>query len=116
MGIISSAYELRNELLKSIQPVVFTLSRHNGPFAPWWCDDARGVLIGITQFTNKSHIARAVLESMYFQVKDLLDSMHKDECEKGETKNAKGQFLLRVDGVATVNNMLMQIQVYYHQT
>ncbi|PWA78670.1 F-box domain, cyclin-like protein [Artemisia annua] len=102
--------KLRNELLKSTQPVVFTLSRHNGPFAPWWCDDARGVLIGITQFTNKSHIARAVLESMCFQVKDLLDSMHKDAGEKGETKNAKGQFLLRVDGVATVNNTLMQIQ------
>ncbi|KAL0354831.1 UNVERIFIED_CONTAM: Glycerol kinase [Sesamum radiatum] len=65
---------------------------------------------GITRFTNKSHIARAVLESMCFQVKDVLDSMHKDVGDKGEAKNAKGEFLLRVDGGATVNNLLMQIQ------
>ena len=55
----------------------------NGLFAPWWRDDAREVYIGITRFTNKSHIARAVLESMCFQVKDVLDSMHKDAGEKG---------------------------------
>uniref|UniRef100_F6HXH4 Carbohydrate kinase FGGY C-terminal domain-containing protein n=1 Tax=Vitis vinifera TaxID=29760 RepID=F6HXH4_VITVI len=82
----------------------------NGLFAPWCRDDARGVCIGITRFTNKSHIARAVLESMCFQVKDVLDSMHKDAGEKGEVKNEKGEFLLRVDGGATINNLLMQIQ------
>lgn len=74
-------------------------------FAPWWRDDARGVCIGITGFTSKAHIARAVLESMCFQVMDVLDSMHKDA--KGSDK---GEFLLRVDGGATVNNLLMQIQ------
>ncbi|KAK9281866.1 hypothetical protein L1049_004773 [Liquidambar formosana] len=47
---------------------------------------------------------------MCFQVKDVLDSMHKDAGEKGEVKNEKGEFLLRVDGGATVNNLLMQIQ------
>lgn len=95
---------------------VYFVPAFNGLFAPWGRDDARGVLIGITRFTNKSHIAWAVLESMCFQVKDVLDSMHKDAGEKGETKNAKGQFLLRVDGGATVNNTLMQIQVCFHKT
>ncbi|KAH9667097.1 glycerol kinase [Citrus sinensis] len=82
----------------------------NGLFAPWWRDDARGVCIGITRFTSKAHIARAVLESMCFQVKDVLDSMQKDAVEKGVIKDAKSEFLLRVDGGATVNNLLMQIQ------
>merc|ERR1712183_625210 len=45
-----------------------------------------------------------------FQVKDVLDSMHKDAGEKGEVKNDSGEFVLRVDGGATVNNLLMQIQ------
>ncbi|XP_059595536.1 glycerol kinase-like [Vitis vinifera] len=89
---------------------VYFVPAFNGLFAPWCRDDARGVCIGITRFTNKSHIARAVLESMCFQVKDVLDSMHKDAGEKGEVKNEKGEFLLRVDGGATINNLLMQIQ------
>ncbi|KVH68345.1 Carbohydrate kinase, FGGY, conserved site-containing protein, partial [Cynara cardunculus var. scolymus] len=89
---------------------VYFVPAFNGLFAPWWRDDARGVCIGITRFTNKSHIVRAVLESMCFQVKNVLDSMHKDAGEKGELKNEKGQFLLRVDRGATVNNTLMQIQ------
>jgi glycerol kinase len=80
-------------------------------FAPWWRDDARGICIGITRFTNKGHIARAVLESMCFQVNDVLISMHKDAGEAGEVKNVEGEFVLRVDGGATVNNLLMQIQV-----
>ncbi|XP_010244913.1 PREDICTED: glycerol kinase-like [Nelumbo nucifera] len=82
----------------------------NGLFAPWWREDARGVCLGITRFTSKAHIARAVLESVCFQVNDVLDSMHKDVGDEGEFKNDKGEFLLRVDGGATVNNLLMQIQ------
>jgi glycerol kinase len=48
---------------------------------------------------------------MCFQVNDVLSSMHKDAGEAGEVKSAEGEFLLRVDGGATVNNLLMQIQV-----
>ncbi|GAY34108.1 hypothetical protein CUMW_276450, partial [Citrus unshiu] len=62
---------------------VYFVPAFNGLFAPWWRDDARGVCIGITRFTSKAHIARAVLESMCFQVKDVLDSMQKDAVEKG---------------------------------
>uniref|UniRef100_A0A199UA92 Carbohydrate kinase FGGY C-terminal domain-containing protein n=1 Tax=Manihot esculenta TaxID=3983 RepID=A0A199UA92_MANES len=92
--------------------VISAVAMKFGKFAPWWRDDARGVCIGITRFTNKSHIAGAVLESMCFQVKDVLDSMHKDAGEKGENRNAKGEFLLRVDGGATVNNLLIQLQLF----
>ncbi|XP_038899608.1 glycerol kinase [Benincasa hispida] len=111
LGIISSAKEIE-ELASQVQSTggVYFVPAFNGLFAPWWRDDARGVCIGITRFTSKAHIARAVLESMCFQVKDVLDSMHKDAGEKGEVKNEKGEFLLRVDGGATVNNLLMQIQ------
>ncbi|KAJ9692745.1 hypothetical protein PVL29_011706 [Vitis rotundifolia] len=112
LGIISTASEIE-ELAAKVDSSggVYFVPAFNGLFAPWWRDDARGVCIGITRFTNKSHIARAVLESMCFQVKDVLDSMHKDAGEKGEVKNEKGEFLLRVDGGATINNLLMQIQV-----
>ncbi|XP_057967797.1 glycerol kinase [Malania oleifera] len=111
LGIISSAREIE-ELASSVDSTggVYFVPAFNGLFAPWWRDDARGVCIGITRFTNKAHIARAVLESMCFQVNDVLDSMHKDTGENGEVKNEDGEFLLRVDGGATVNNLLMQTQ------
>ncbi|KAK6267684.1 hypothetical protein QUC31_011844 [Theobroma cacao] len=111
LGIISTASEIESLALQvDSTGGVYFVPAFNGLFAPWWRDDARGVCIGITRFTSKAHIARAVLESMCFQVKDVLDSMHKDAGEKGEVKNEKGEFLLRVDGGATVNNLLMQIQ------
>uniref|UniRef100_A0A5B7AF89 glycerol kinase n=1 Tax=Davidia involucrata TaxID=16924 RepID=A0A5B7AF89_DAVIN len=111
LGIISTASEIENLALQvDSTGGVYFVPAFNGLFAPWWRDDARGVCVGITRFTNKSHIARAVLESMCFQVKDVLDSMHKDAGEKGEVKNEKGEFVLRVDGGATANNLLMQIQ------
>lgn len=112
LGIIKSASEIEDlaAMVDSTGGVYF-VPAFNGLFAPWWREDARGVCIGITRFTNKSHIARAVLESMCFQVKDVLDSMNKDAGEKGSLNNEKGEFLLRVDGGATANNLLMQIQV-----
>jgi len=111
LGIIGSAAEIE-ELAKLVENTggLYFVPAFNGLFAPWWRDDARGVCIGITRFTNKGHIARAVLESMCFQVKDVLDSMHKDAAEGGEKIKDK-EVLLRVDGGATVNNLLMQTQV-----
>ncbi|PON90061.1 Glycerol kinase [Trema orientale] len=111
LGIIPSASEIES-LASSVESTggVYFVPAFNGLFAPWWRDDARGVLVGITRYTTKAHVARAVLESMAFQVRDVLDSMHKDAGEKGETKNEKGEFLLRVDGGAAVNSLLMQIQ------
>ncbi|XP_026398673.1 glycerol kinase-like [Papaver somniferum] len=110
LGIVQSASEIE-ELAGKIENTgrVYFVPASNGLFAPWWRDDARGICIGITRFTNKSPIT-SVLESMCFQVKDVLDSMHKDAGGKGEVKNENGDFVLRVDGGATINNLLMQIQ------
>ncbi|KAJ3704701.1 hypothetical protein LUZ61_008406 [Rhynchospora tenuis] len=111
LGLISSASEIEG-LAETVSNTggVYFVPAFNGLFAPWWKDDARGVLVGITRYTNKAHIARAVLESMCFQVNDVLSSMHKDAGEGGEVRSESGEFLLRVDGGATVNNLLMQIQ------
>ena len=67
LGILSTASEIEELAAKvdSSGGVYFVLA-FNGLFAPWWRDDARGVCIGITRFTNKSHIARVVLDSMCF--------------------------------------------------
>ncbi|KAK7389507.1 hypothetical protein VNO78_24613 [Psophocarpus tetragonolobus] len=106
--IISSAPEIE-ELALQVDSTsgVYFVPAFNGLFAPWWREDARGVCIGITRATTKAHLARAVLESMCFQVKDVLDSMHKDS---GDIESKQHEFVLRVDGGATVNNLLMQIQ------
>lgn len=111
LGIINSASEIERLALQvESSGGVYFVPAFNGLFAPWWRDDARGVCVGISRFTHKAHIARAVLESMCFQVKDVLDSMYKDAGEMGEVKNDKGEIVLRVDGGASVNNLLMQIQ------
>lgn len=111
LGIIQTASEVE-EMAKTVENSggVYFVPAFNGLLAPWWRDDARGVCVGISRSTNKGHIARAVLESMGFQVKDVLDSMHKDVGERADERNPR-DFLLRVDGGATVNNLLMQIQV-----
>ncbi|BBN05881.1 glycerol kinase [Marchantia polymorpha subsp. ruderalis] len=79
-----------------------------GLFAPWWRDDARGVLVGISRFTGKAHVARATLESMCFQARAVLTAMKSDM--KSRHKAGDEEFLLRVDGGASANNLLMQLQ------
>ncbi|RZC59714.1 hypothetical protein C5167_007019 [Papaver somniferum] len=112
LGIIQSSGEIE-ELANEVENtgVVYFVPAFNGLFAPWWRDDAHGICIGITRFTNKAHIARSVLESICFQVKDVVDSMHKDSGENDELKDENGDLILRVDGGATANSLLMQIQV-----
>ena len=74
-----------------------------GLLAPHWRDDARGTLIGLSQFSDKRHIVRAVLEGIAFQVNDVLAAIAKDSGSPVD--------VLRVDGGATKNDLLMQIQV-----
>lgn len=74
-----------------------------GLLAPHWRDDARGVVVGMSQGTSKHHIARAVLEAIAFQTLDVLVAVG------GDSDVVVDQ--LRVDGGATKNNLLMQIQV-----
>jgi len=70
--------------------------------APYWDMYARGLLIGITRGTTREHIVRAVLESIAYQTRDVLEVMSKESGIKMET--------LRVDGGASNNNFLMQFQ------
>lgn len=70
--------------------------------SPYWNQDARGLIIGLTRRTGKAHIARAALESICYQTADLLDAMQRDaKIELSE---------LRVDGGAVKNDSLLQFQ------
>jgi glycerol kinase len=70
--------------------------------APHWDASARGAILGITRGTTAGHLARACLESIALQTRDLVDAMHKDAGRPIET--------LHVDGGASRNNLLMQFQ------
>lgn len=81
---------------------IYFVPAFSGLFAPYWRSDARGVIAGMTRYTNKGHIARAVLEATAFQVREVLDAMNKDS---GVDLTA-----LKVDGGMVVNDLLMQFQ------
>ncbi|XP_007948565.1 glycerol kinase 2 [Orycteropus afer afer] len=74
----------------------------SGLYAPYWEPSARGIICGLTQFTNKCHIAFAALEAICFQTREILDAMNRD-C--GIPFNQ-----LQVDGIMTNNKILMQLQ------
>ena len=74
----------------------------SGLFAPYWKSDARGAIVGLTRYVNRNHIARAVLESVAFQTREVLDAM---EADSGVTLAE-----LKVDGGMTANDTLMQFQ------
>ena len=103
LGIISSAAEI--EALAASVPDnggVFFVPAFVGLGTPRWNQGARGLMIGLTRGTGRAHIARAALESIAFQSADLFDAMHAD--------SGKDLDELRVDGGATSNALLMQIQ------
>jgi glycerol kinase len=81
---------------------VYFVPAFAGLGAPHWDQDARGMIIGLTRGTGKAHIARAALESIAFQVADLVDAMRAD--------SGIALTELRVDGGATKNETLMQFQ------
>ncbi|XP_043491124.1 glycerol kinase-like [Polistes fuscatus] len=81
---------------------VYFVPAFSGLYAPYWQQDARGVICGITEDTQQYHIVRAALEAVCFQTRDILEVMAKDSGTKLTT--------LQVDGGMTVNNLLMQLQ------
>lgn len=81
---------------------VYFVPAFSGLFSPYWNAGARGMIIGLTHFVNKSHIARAVLESTAFQTRDVFDAMQYDS--KLNINEIK------VDGGMTASNLLMQFQ------
>ncbi|CAL7946798.1 unnamed protein product [Xylocopa violacea] len=97
--------------IKDIEPLVEQIPNDNhimfvpafsGLYAPYWRKDARGVICGITEDTNSTHIIKAALQAICFQTRDILEAMKEDT----------GFMLskLLVDGAMTSNNLLMQMQ------
>lgn len=103
LGIISSASEIE-ALANSVKDNggMYFVPAFSGLFAPYWRSDARGVIVGMSRFNNRGHLARATLEAICYQTKDVLNAMVEDS----GVKLAR----LKVDGGATVNNTLMQLQ------
>ena len=103
LGIIGTAGEI-GPLAASIPDTegVYVVPAFTGLGSPWWDPYARGTIVGITRGTGRAHIARAVVESIAFQVRDVVDKM----------SEVSGATLaeLRVDGGAAVMDMLLQLQ------
>ena len=103
VGLISSAAEVE-ELAKSVEDNggAYFVPAFSGLFAPYWRPDARGALVGLTRYVHKGHIARAALEAIAFQTRDVVDAVNADAgIDLTE---------LRVDGGATTNDTLLQFQ------
>ncbi|XP_046456345.1 glycerol kinase-like isoform X1 [Daphnia pulex] len=81
---------------------VYFVPAFSGLYAPYWRMDARGVVCGLTQFTTRAHLARATLESVCYQTKDIVEVMTRDA--------GAHMTSLRVDGGMTQNNLLIQLQ------
>lgn len=81
---------------------VYFVPAFTGLFAPHWCMEAQGMMVGLTQYTKKEHIVRATLEAVSLQTKEILNVMHQDSGTKVEE--------LIVDGGLCNSNVLMQIQ------
>lgn len=103
LGIISSAAETES-LAQSVPDTggAYLVPAFVGLGAPYWDSNARGILTGITAATDRPRLARATLESIAYQTRDLVEAMEADSGHKLKE--------LRVDGGATANNFLMQFQ------
>ena len=103
LGLIKQACEIES-LAAAVKDNggVYFVPAFSGLFAPYWRSDARGVIVGLTRAANKSHIARATLEAISFQTKEILDAMAQDSGVKLTE--------MRVDGGITANELCMQIQ------
>ena len=103
LGLIKQASEIE-ALAAAVEDNggVYFVPAFSGLFAPYWRSDARGVIVGLTRAANKSHLARAALEAISFQTKEILDAMAQDSGVKLKE--------MRVDGGITANELCMQIQ------
>ncbi|MGC9270094.1 glycerol kinase GlpK [Acidiphilium sp.] len=81
---------------------VYIVPAFSGLYAPYWKDDARGVIAGLTRYATRAHLARAALESTAYQVRDVVEAMQADS---GITLAA-----LKTDGGMVANELLMQFQ------
>jgi glycerol kinase len=103
LGIISGAGQSES-LAREVKDNggVYFVPAFSGLFAPYWRSDARGAIVGLSRFNTNAHIARATLEAICYQSRDVADAMEKDSGVRLE--------VLKVDGGVTVNELCMQIQ------
>ncbi|MGD9619039.1 MAG: glycerol kinase GlpK [Mycolicibacterium sp.] len=103
LGIISGAAQ--SEALARQVPDnggVYFVPAFSGLFAPYWRSDARGAIVGLSRFNTNAHLARAALEAICYQSRDVVDAMEADSGVHLE--------VLKVDGGITANDLCMQIQ------
>jgi glycerol kinase len=103
LGIISGASESES-LARQVEDNggVYFVPAFSGLFAPYWRSDARGAIVGLSRFNTNAHLARATLEAICYQSRDVAEAMEKDSGVKLE--------VLKVDGGVTANELCMQIQ------
>ena len=103
LGMIGSAPEVET-LAAGVEDNggVYFVPAFSGLFAPHWDAAARGVMVGMTRYVNKGHIARAALEATAFQSREVLDAMNAD--------SGVDLTELKVDGGMVANELLMQFQ------
>ena len=103
LGMIVKSSDI-GELAASVEDNggVYFVPAFSGLFAPYWRDDARGAIVGLTRYVTKAHIARAVEESTAFQSAELIEAMNADAGVPLKE--------LKVDGGMTVDDLVMQFQ------
>jgi glycerol kinase len=103
LGLISTAAEVE-ELARTVEDNggVYFVPAFSGLFAPHWRADARGVIVGLTAYANRGHLARAALEATAWQTREVVDAAN--------AVSGLPFSELRVDGGMTVNELLMQFQ------
>ncbi len=103
LGLIASSSEIETlAATVSNNGGVYFVPAFSGLYAPYWRDSARGLIIGLTRYAAKGHLARAVLEATAFQTRDVVEAMQND-CKMPISN-------LRADGGMVANTLLMQIQ------
>jgi glycerol kinase len=103
LGLIHAAAEIE-DLARSVDSNggCYFVPAFSGLFAPHWRSDARGVIAGLTAFVNRGHIARAALEAVAWQTREVVDAMAAD--------SGQALTVLKADGGMTANEWLMQFQ------
>ncbi|MBI3224869.1 MAG: glycerol kinase GlpK [Mycolicibacterium cosmeticum] len=103
LGIISGAAQ-SEALARQVDDNggVYFVPAFSGLFAPYWRSDARGAIVGLSRFNTNAHVARATLEAICYQSRDVVDAMEADSGVHLE--------VLKVDGGITANELCMQIQ------
>lgn len=103
LGIIKNSHDI-DKLAATVDDNggAYLVPAFSGLYAPYWRNDARGILAGLTRYVNKGHIARAVLEATAYQTLDVVQAMEQDSGIQLSS--------LRVDGGMVGNQLLMQFQ------